>query len=69
MFKVGYRVRFEGVCKEDTDIIYMTDGMLLREAITDGLLNKYSVVIVDEAHERSLHTDVLLCQLFFTFQF
>lgn len=42
----------------------MTDGMLLREAITDGLLNKYSVVIVDEAHERSLHTDVLLCQLF-----
>ncbi|KAF8382993.1 let-355 [Pristionchus pacificus] len=61
--KVGYRVRFEGVCKEDTDIIYMTDGMLLREAITDGLLNKYSVVIVDEAHERSLHTDVLLYTL------
>lgn len=41
-------------------MIYLTDGILLREALHDDLLTKYSVVIVDEAHERSIHTDVLL---------
>jgi HrpA-like RNA helicase len=38
----------------------MTDGMLLREAMSDPLLTKYSVVILDEVHERTIHTDVLL---------
>ncbi|GMT32428.1 hypothetical protein PFISCL1PPCAC_23725 [Pristionchus fissidentatus] len=61
--KVGYRVRFDAKSCESTRIMYMTDGMLLREAINDGLLQKYSVIIVDEAHERSLHTDVLLYTL------
>ncbi|GMR32726.1 hypothetical protein PMAYCL1PPCAC_02921 [Pristionchus mayeri] len=61
--KVGYRVRFEAKCNDDSNIVYMTDGMLLREAINDGFLTKYSVIIVDEAHERSLHTDVLLYTL------
>ncbi|GMT04015.1 hypothetical protein PENTCL1PPCAC_26189 [Pristionchus entomophagus] len=61
--KVGYRVRFEAKCDDNSNIVYMTDGMLLREAINDGFLSKYSVIIVDEAHERSLHTDVLLYTL------
>ncbi|XP_031492999.1 pre-mRNA-splicing factor ATP-dependent RNA helicase DEAH10-like isoform X1 [Nymphaea colorata] len=58
--KVGYSIRFEDVTSSATRIKYMTDGMLLREALLDPLLSKYSVVIVDEAHERTVHTDVLL---------
>ncbi len=58
---VGYCVRFEDVSSpEKTRLRYMTDGMLLREACLDGLLQRYSVVIVDEAHERSLNTEVLM---------
>ena len=61
--EVGYGVRFESECNKNdkrTSIKYMTDGLLMRETMTDPLLSSYSVVIVDEAHERSLHSDVLL---------
>ncbi|XP_068697399.1 ATP-dependent RNA helicase DHX33-like [Montipora foliosa] len=57
--EVGYTVRFEDVTSEKTRVKYMTDGMLLREAIGDSLLLRYAVVILDEAHERTVHTDVL----------
>ncbi|XP_047109193.1 ATP-dependent RNA helicase DHX33 isoform X1 [Schistocerca piceifrons] len=56
---VGYTVRFEDVTSENTKLKYLTDGMLLREAISDNLLMKYSVIVLDEAHERTVHTDVL----------
>ncbi|XP_066432942.1 ATP-dependent RNA helicase DHX33 [Eleutherodactylus coqui] len=56
---VGYTVRFEDFTSEETKIKFLTDGMLLREAIGDPLLRRYSVVILDEAHERTVHTDVL----------
>ncbi|KAG8587355.1 hypothetical protein GDO81_005643 [Engystomops pustulosus] len=56
---VGYSVRFEDVTSEETKIKFLTDGMLLREAIGDPLMRRYSVVILDEAHERTVHTDVL----------
>ncbi|ERN01629.1 pre-mRNA-splicing factor ATP-dependent RNA helicase DEAH10 [Amborella trichopoda] len=58
--KVGYSIRFEDVTSSTTRIKYMTDGLLLREALLDPRLSKYSVIIVDEAHERTVHTDVLL---------
>lgn len=58
--EVGYSIRFEDATSRTTKIKYMTDGMLLREALLDPLLLKYSVIIVDEAHERTVHTDVLL---------
>lgn len=56
---VGYSIRFEDVTSKDTRIKFMTDGTLLRELLSDRLLRKYSVVILDEAHERTLRTDVL----------
>lgn len=56
---VGYTVRFDNVSSEDTRIKFLTDGMLLREAISDSLLRQYSCVVLDEAHERTVHTDVL----------
>ncbi|XP_020099190.1 pre-mRNA-splicing factor ATP-dependent RNA helicase DEAH10-like isoform X3 [Ananas comosus] len=58
--KVGYSIRFEDVTSSSTRIKYMTDGLLLREALLDAYLSKYSIIIVDEAHERTVHTDVLL---------
>ncbi|KAH0790152.1 pre-mRNA-splicing factor ATP-dependent RNA helicase PRP16 [Histomonas meleagridis] len=57
--EVGYTIRFEEVSSPKTVIRYMTDGILLRESLVDPLLEKYSVIIMDEAHERSLNTDVL----------
>lgn len=57
--RVGYSIRFEDVTSKETLIKYCTDGVLLRESINDPDLEKYSVVIMDEAHERSLNTDVL----------
>ncbi|XP_041978610.1 ATP-dependent RNA helicase DHX33 isoform X2 [Aricia agestis] len=56
---VGYTVRFEDVSSVKTKIKYVTDGILLREALSDPLLKKYSVIILDEAHERTVNTDVL----------
>ncbi|KAM8797452.1 putative ATP-dependent RNA helicase DHX40 [Eudromia elegans] len=56
---VGYQVRFDDCSSEDTAIKYMTDGCLLRHILADPLLNKYSIIILDEAHERSLSTDIL----------
>lgn len=57
--QVGYLMRFEDCTSADTILKFLTDGTLLREAINDPLLEKYSVVILDEAHERTLATDVL----------
>eukprot|EP00884_Botryococcus_braunii_P018562 jgi/Botrbrau1/538/Bobra.0010s0013.1 len=57
--EVGYSIRFEECSSARTQIKFMTDGMLLREAMSDPLLEKYSVIILDEAHERTLSTDVL----------
>ena len=57
---VGYKVRFDERLAPDTKLIYMTDGMLLREYISDPMLENVSAVVIDEAHERALHTDVLL---------
>ncbi|KAI4182369.1 MAG: hypothetical protein LQ348_004861 [Seirophora lacunosa] len=57
---VGYSIRFEDLTSEKTQIKFLTDGLLLREALADPLLSRYSVIMVDEAHERSLSTDVLL---------
>ena len=58
--QVGYSIRFEDVTSAETKIKYMTDGMLLRECLIDPDLKQYSCVILDEAHERSIHTDVLM---------
>ncbi|XP_020576185.1 pre-mRNA-splicing factor ATP-dependent RNA helicase DEAH10 [Phalaenopsis equestris] len=58
--KVGYAIRFEDVTSSLTRIKYMTDGLLLREALLDPILSRYNIIIVDEAHERTVHTDVLL---------
>ena len=58
--EVGYSIRFEDVTSASTRIKFLTDGLLLREALVDPLLSRYSVIMVDEAHERSLSTDVLL---------
>ena len=57
--EVGYSIRFEDCTSERTVLKYMTDGMLLREFLSEPDLASYSVIIVDEAHERTLHTDVL----------
>ena len=56
---VGYAIRFEDCTSPATKIKYMTDGVLLREALHDPELEKYSIVIMDEAHERSMNTDIL----------
>ncbi|KAI9882386.1 MAG: kinetochore-associated Ndc80 complex subunit spc25 [Watsoniomyces obsoletus] len=58
--EVGYSIRFEDLTSSTTRIKFMTDGLLLREALVDPLLSRYSVIMVDEAHERSVSTDILL---------
>ncbi|XP_055930995.1 pre-mRNA-splicing factor ATP-dependent RNA helicase PRP16-like [Argiope bruennichi] len=57
--EVGYAIRFEDCTSEKTIIKYMTDGILLRESLRESDLDNYSAIIMDEAHERSLNTDVL----------
>ncbi|OCB91383.1 P-loop containing nucleoside triphosphate hydrolase protein [Sanghuangporus baumii] len=59
--EVGYTIRFEDVSdRERTRIRYMTDGILFREALVDPLLSQYSVIMIDEAHERSIYTDLII---------
>ncbi|KAK2143518.1 hypothetical protein LSH36_834g00067 [Paralvinella palmiformis] len=57
--EVGYSIRFEDCTSERTVLKYMTDGMLLREFLSEPDLGGYSVMMIDEAHERTLHTDIL----------
>lgn len=57
--EVGYTIRFEDCTCPETVIKYMTDGMLLRECLIDPDLQNYSCIMLDEAHERTIHTDVL----------
>lgn len=57
--EVGYSIRFEDCTSEKTAVKYMTDGMLLREFMTEPDLASYSCMIIDEAHERTLSTDIL----------
>jgi pre-mRNA-splicing factor ATP-dependent RNA helicase DHX16 len=57
--EVGYSIRFEDCTSEKTVVKYMTDGMLLREFLAQPELDTYSVVMLDEAHERTLSTDIL----------
>lgn len=57
--QIGYSVRFDDCASEDTILKYLTDGMLLREAMKSPDLEKYQIIILDEAHERTLATDIL----------
>jgi pre-mRNA-splicing factor ATP-dependent RNA helicase DHX16 len=58
--EVGYSIRFEDATSDKTILKYMTDGMLLREFMTEPDLGGYSAIMIDEAHERTVHTDILL---------
>jgi ATP-dependent RNA helicase DHX8/PRP22 len=60
---VGYTIRFDDVSSDETKIKYLTDGMLLREIQIDPRLSRYSVIMLDEAHERTLNTDILFALL------
>ncbi|CXI24532.1 ATP-dependent RNA helicase prh1, putative [Plasmodium berghei] len=57
---VGYSIRFKNVCSKKTKIKFVTDGILIREIMGDPLLKNYKFIILDEIHERSIRTDVLL---------
>lgn len=59
--EIGYHVRFDN-CSDPktTAVMFLTDGMLVREIMSDPLLSKYSVIMLDEAHERTLHTDIVM---------
>ena len=57
---VGYKVRFEERISKETKIKFMTDGILLKEFNEDKSLNRYDFIIIDEAHERGLNSDIIL---------
>ena len=57
--EVGYTIRFEDRSSQKTQLKYLTDGMLLRESMNDPELRRYGIIILDEAHERTLSTDIL----------
>ncbi|KAK6597285.1 ATP-dependent RNA helicase DHR1 [Botrytis cinerea] len=61
--RVAYQIRFEGTVSSETAIKFMTDGVLLREVAQDIALRKYSAIVIDEAHERSVNTDILIGML------
>ncbi|KAM9911400.1 hypothetical protein OXX69_003560 [Metschnikowia pulcherrima] len=61
--EVGYTIRFEDMTSSRTKIKYMTDGILQREALIDPTMSKYSLIMLDEAHERTIATDVLFALL------
>ncbi|TVY35714.1 putative ATP-dependent RNA helicase [Lachnellula occidentalis] len=61
--RVAYQIRFEGTVGAETAVKFMTDGVLLREVAQDIALRKYSAIIIDEAHERSVNTDILIGML------
>ncbi|CDR41600.1 CYFA0S07e03994g1_1 [Cyberlindnera fabianii] len=61
--KVSYQIRFDSTTKSNTRMKFMTDGVLLREMMTDFILEKYSSIIIDEAHERNINTDILIGML------
>jgi len=58
--QVGYSIRFDDCHSNETKIKYLTDGMLLKEILIEPDLKSYSVIMIDEAHERTLHTDIIL---------
>ncbi|MEN2496043.1 MAG: ATP-dependent RNA helicase dhx37 [Marteilia pararefringens] len=61
--KVGYQIRYDSKIDNETKIKFMTDGILIQEMKNDFMLRKYSVIIIDEAHERSVYTDILVSLL------
>ncbi|KAK5107646.1 hypothetical protein LTR62_000927 [Meristemomyces frigidus] len=62
-YRVAHQVRYDSSVKRETAIKFMTDGILLREIGQDFLLSKYSAIVLDEAHERSVNTDILIGML------
>ncbi|KAI8604236.1 P-loop containing nucleoside triphosphate hydrolase protein [Dissophora ornata] len=58
--KISHQIRYDATTSPETVMKFMTDGVLLRELNSDFLLRKYSAIIIDEAHERSLNTDILI---------
>ena len=61
--EIGYKMRFDSAYSPETSLEFFTYGMLIREIIQDPMLNKYSVIMIDEAHERSLNCDIILMML------